>query len=103
MIALVVFSEIEPMIVITTLAVASDERLAERLRSKGVEKFIAREIPLDKLRDRYGLPFEVLEAEVDGGKDLRVLDYNGRHIFENISLADLGAGLRYEPESATAV
>jgi hypothetical protein len=96
MTAYLVFSESEPMIVVASRAAVSDGRLVDRLRSSGLTKFIASEIPVERLRERYGVPFEVIEADICEGKDVRVLDHSGRNIFENISLADLGSSLLYE-------
>jgi hypothetical protein len=102
MTAFLVFSETEPMIVMASRAAVSDGRLVDGLKTKGVGKFIAREIPLERLRERYGVPFEVIEADLRRGNDLRVLDYDGRHVFENICLTELGSSLYYEEERADA-
>jgi hypothetical protein len=96
MTAFLVLTGYPPFIVITAESAVSDGRLAESLQMSGFDKFIAREISLDALRDRYGLPLEVIEAEVNGGKELRVLDSSGTHVFENVSFADLGTCIRYD-------
>jgi hypothetical protein len=75
----------------TSRTAVTDGRLEQGLKQRGHEKFIAHELPLDQLRSRYGVPFEVIESDVKGGKDPRVLDSNGHHAFDNISFAELGA------------
>jgi hypothetical protein len=96
MTAFLVLTGCEPFIVMTPRAAVRDGRLSEALTRRGFEKFIARELPLDALRARYGLPFEVIESEIRQGKDLRVLDYSGAHVFDAVSLDDLGACIQYE-------
>jgi hypothetical protein len=96
MTAFLVFTGCEPFIVMTPRSAVRDGRLSEALTRRGFEKFIARELPLDALRDSYGLPFEVIESEIRQGKDLRVLDYSGAHVFDTVSLEDLGACIRCE-------
>lgn len=102
MTALLVFVECEPFIVMTSRAAVDDGRLAEVLTRRGFPKFIAHEVPLEKLRLRYGVPFEVIEADVREGNDVRVLDFNGNHIFEKLSLTDLGECIRHDPEPSAA-
>jgi len=96
MTAFLVFTEGEPLIVATSEKAAADGRLVKNLSRKGIDKFIAHEIAVDQLRDAYGVPFEVVEADIAGGRDLRVLDSKGSHAFANVRFADLGKCVRYE-------
>jgi hypothetical protein len=100
MTAFLVFTEREPMIVMTRRAAVTDGRLVDALDQRGISKFIAYEVPLDRLRNRYGVPFEVIEADVIAGKELRVLDYKGSHVFESISLAELNGCIRHDPQTS---
>ena len=90
MTAFVVFTETEPMLVMASEAAVSDGRFADRLAAMGFERFIAHEVPLTTLREQYGVPLEVLESDIRDGKPVRILDSSGRHVFSNISLAQLG-------------
>jgi len=96
MTAFLVFTEGEPMIVATAEEAVLDGRLVESLSRKGIDKFIAHEIAVDRLRKAYGVPFEVIEADIISGRDLRVLDSKGSHAFANVEFADLGRCIRYE-------
>jgi hypothetical protein len=100
MTAFLVFTESEPFIVMTSRDAAADGRFEAGLLARGHGKFIAHELRLDSLRPRYGVPFEVIEAEVKGGKEIRVLDSNGRHALDNVSFADLGACLWHDSPSS---
>ncbi len=94
--AYIVFSGTGPILIVTTFPTVSDERLATRLRHKGIAKFIAYEVPPDRAREVYGVAFEVVAADLEGQEDVRVLDFNGHHIFANFALAELGPPMKHE-------
>ncbi len=96
MTAFLVFTAGEPLIVALPKEAVSDGRLVESLSRKGIDKFIAHEIDVDQLRDAYGVPFEIVEADINNGRDLRVLDSKGSHAFANVRFADLGKRIWYE-------
>jgi len=90
MTAFLVFTETQPLLVMASRAAVSEGRLVEDLTRKGIGKFMAHEVPLEKLRREYGVAFELIEADILDGKDIRVLDSNGGHVFAKIDFADLG-------------
>jgi hypothetical protein len=90
MTAYLVFTECEPMLVMAAEAAVEDGRLSDRLAAMGYDCFIAHEVPLDLLRGSYGLSLEVLEADIRRGKPVRILDSNGRHVFETVPFSELG-------------
>jgi hypothetical protein len=96
MTAFLVFTDFEPLLVMTPRTAAADGRLARGLGDKGIRRFIAHEVPLEGLKERYGVPYEIVESDVRGGSDVRVLDSNGSHVFANIRFADLGPPLDYQ-------
>ena len=61
-----------------------------KLESKGIKKFIAYEIQENKVRQRYGQHFTTVMNDLKQTDDLRVLDYDGHHVFYNFSLSELG-------------
>jgi hypothetical protein len=91
-----VLTESGPLLVMTAHSCITEEGLLESLRHKGIDKFIAYEVPVDRLHDYYGLPFEVIAADIERGKELRVLDFDGPHIFECVQLSELGRAVHYE-------
>lgn len=94
--AYLVFSESEPIVVMASRQAVREGRLAARLARMGHDRFIAHEVPLDGLRRRYGLPFEVIASDIRNGKPIRVLDSNGRHVFESVPLGELGPEIRHD-------
>jgi len=91
-----VLTENGPLLVMTSRSCITEEGLLESLHHKGVDKFIAYEVPVDRIHEFYGLPFEVIAADLERGKDLRVLDFDGPHIFDCLALADLGQDIQHE-------
>ncbi len=92
--AYLVFTGTGPILVLTTYPDIGDERLVEKLRQKGIAKFIAYEVPLEHVKRLYGVPFDVIASDLEQTEDMRVLDFNGHHIFSNFSLQELGEPLK---------
>lgn len=84
------------MIYLTTHASHIDAALIEKFKAKGIAKFIAYEVPIDKAREKYGSHFEIVAQELKGPNDLRILDYDGSRAFNMFSLKELGAPYVYE-------
>ena len=91
-----VLTENGPLLVLTSRSCITEGALLESLHNKGVDKFIAYEVEVERVHEFYGLPFEVIAADLEQGKDLRVVDFDGPHIFDCLSLADLGQDIHYE-------
>ena len=75
-----IFTGTGPILVLSTYADLADERLTEKLRYKGIEKFIAYQVDLDAVERRYGQAFDQVLGDLLGVEDIRVLDFNGHHI-----------------------
>jgi hypothetical protein len=102
MTALLVFTESQPLLVMVSRAAVSDGRLEESLNNRGIKKFIAHEVPLEYLRNEYGRAFELIEADIRNGEDIRVLDSRGSHIFSKVRFADLGHGMQRDLPKGSA-
>jgi hypothetical protein len=98
--AYVVFSGTGPILILTTYPELADERLLEKLHHKGIEKFIAYEVPTNRVHEIYGVPYEVIAADLELAEDLRVLDFNGHHIFSRFSFSELGDPIKCGEEEA---
>jgi hypothetical protein len=61
-----------------------------KLAHKGIVKFIAYEVPLERVGSIYGVPYEVVAEDLERTEDMRVLDFNGHHIFSRFSFSELG-------------
>ena len=73
-----------------------DSKLVKKLALKGIKKYIAYEIQEDLVKDRYGKHFNVILGDLKQADDLRVLDYDGHHVFYNFSLDEMGKPIYHE-------
>ncbi|HBF42807.1 MAG TPA: hypothetical protein DDW42_04115 [Desulfobacteraceae bacterium] len=66
------------------------------LEVKGIKKFIATELPLEKIKEKYGNQYKVVMGDLYQTDDLRVLDYNGHNIFYSFSFKEMGKPIYHE-------
>ncbi len=101
--AYIIFSGTGPILVLTTYPALTDPRLVAKLAQKGIAKFIAYEVSVARVRAIYGVPFEVIAADLAAVEDLRVLDFNGHHIFSRFPFAEFGEPIKVgEPGAGVA-
>lgn len=98
--AYIVFSGSGSLLILTSCPSVTDPRLLEKFDRKGISKFIAYEVPVELVHEVYGEPFEEIVADLRRHEDVRVLDFNGYHIFNCFSLSELGQAVRWEQGSA---
>ncbi|MDP6785591.1 MAG: hypothetical protein QGI13_00545 [Rhodospirillales bacterium] len=102
MIALILFTGSGPLVILTSYDSVTAPALLEKLAAKGIDKFIAYEIPLEVAKTRYGGHFNVVVRDLHESDDLRVLDYNGDRAFRLFSFDEFGAPTMYEAPEARA-
>jgi len=83
-----------PLLIVTSYASATDPKLVEGLRQKGIEKFIAFELPLAMVRKRYGGHFSVVEQ--GSSESIRILDLDGRRAFHLFRFEEFGPPLFHD-------
>ena len=94
--AYLIFMGSGTILILSTYPKLTDERLVSKLRYKGIDKFIAYEVHLDAVKERYERSFENISQDLEGGnEDVRVLDFNGHQIMANFSLDALGEPIKY--------
>lgn len=86
----VIFTGTGPILILTTYDSLQDPRLAEKLKARGMKKFIAYEVPVDKVKQKYGTHFSVILGDLSQTDDLRILDIDGHHVFLNFSFEEMG-------------
>ena len=92
------FTGTGPILILTTYGELNDEQLVKKLELKGIKKFIAYEVPENLVEERYGMHFKIILGDLKQTDDLRVLDYDGHHVFYNFALDELGPPVYYEEE-----
>jgi len=95
--ALLLMTASGPLLVLSSHESPLDDVFLGKLKAKGIAKFIAYELSVDVLRERYGGHFTKVIQDLHETDDLRVLDYNGQRIFELFRLDELGEPVTYEP------
>jgi len=86
-----------PLIILTSHNSIENSILLDKLLAKGIDKFIAYEIPYDQARQRYGEHFKIVANDLHETDDLRVLDYNGDRAFKMFRFDELGDAHFHEP------
>jgi hypothetical protein len=87
-----------PILLLTSYESLTDSRLVEKLATKGIKKYIAYEVPVDMAKEKYGKHYTVILGDLHQQDDLRVLDYDGHHVFLNFDFCQLGEPICYQPE-----
>lgn len=96
--AAMLFTGSGPILILTSHSSVIEPGLLEKLRAKGIDKFIAYEIPVEVARERYGGHFQVVTSDLRESDDLRVLDFNGERVFRLFQLRDLGTPIIHDVE-----
>jgi hypothetical protein len=92
----VIFSGSGPILVLTSYDSFTDPDFVEKMKTKGVKKFMGYEVPLDLCQKRYGEHYPVVLNDLRQTDDLRVLDYDGHHIFLTFSFKEFGPQFTHE-------
>lgn len=87
-----------PLMILTSHTSIEDPVVLEKLAAKGLNKFLAYNVPIELAKERYGGHFTVVANDLHETDDLRVLDTNGERAFRLFSFAELGAPMVHEPE-----
>lgn len=85
------------LIILTSHSSIENSILLDKLLAKGIEKFIAYEVPYDLARQRYGEHFKIVANDLHETDDLRILDYNGDRAFRLFTFSELGKAHIHEP------
>lgn len=88
-----------PLIILTSHESIENSILLDKLLAKGIDKFIAYEVPYDMARQRYGGHFTIVANDLHETDDLRILDYNGDRAFGMFSFSELGEAHIHEPQT----
>ncbi len=73
-----------------------DDSLIQKLKAKGIEKFLAFELSVDDAKKRYGGHFDVVVRDLHETDDLRILDYDGNRAFKMFSFKEMGQAFMQE-------
>ena len=95
----IIFTGTGPILILTSYESFEEPKLAAKLAAKGITKYIASELPLDKVRAKYGNHYQVILEDLNQTDDLRVLDYNGYNVFYNFKFSEMGKPVYKEADA----
>jgi hypothetical protein len=87
-----------PLVILSSYGSVKDPSLLRKLASKGIEKFLAYEIPLALAKQRYARHFDVVCQDLSQTDDLRVLDYNGQRALHLFTFDEMGTPMTHESD-----
>ena len=85
-----------PILILTSYESLSESKLIEKLRAKGIKKFIAYDVPVEAVKQKYEHHYDAVMNDLKQEDDLRVMDYDGHHVFNGFSLSGLEAPIYHE-------
>ena len=88
--AAIIFTGTGPILIVTTYENLLDEEISQKLKAKGIKKYIVSEVSVDQCKTLYGNHFTLVTEDLGHVNDIRVLDYDGHHIFLSFSFDDMG-------------
>lgn len=92
------FTGTGPILILTSYDSLTNLDLAKKLARKGIKKFIAYEVSEALVKEKYAHHFNVVMGDLHQTDDLRVLDYDGHHVFYNFTLKALGDPIYHDTE-----
>lgn len=87
-----------PLVILSSHESPADDVFVGKLKAKGVDKFLAYELPWEAVKARYGGHFQTVLNDLHETDDLRILDFNGQRVFNLFRLDELGEAYVHEPE-----
>ncbi|MCE5243908.1 MAG: hypothetical protein LLF99_11990 [Desulfobacteraceae bacterium] len=93
--AAMIFTGSGPILVLTTFESLEAPEFIERIAARGIKKFIAHEVSVDRVKKLYGTRFTVILGDLSQTDDLRVMDIDGHHVFNNFAFDELGVPIYY--------
>jgi len=90
-----IFTGTGPILVLSTYPKLTDDRLVEKLRYKGIDKFLAYEVDRVAVHGAYPESYDSIVEDLIGHEDIRVLDFNGHQIMANFALDELGDPIKF--------
>ena len=92
----VFFTGSGPILLLTSYGSLEAPGLVRKLETKGIKKYIACEVSEELVKEKYGNHYNVVMGDLQQEDDLRVLDWNGHHVFYTFKLRELGKPIFHE-------
>ncbi len=89
------------VLVLTSCDTFESPDLVTAFRDKGITKYLAFEVPIDLVKNRYGRHFDIAMADRKQSDILRVVDVDGQRIFTNLPLEAFGQPISHDEQVIT--
>jgi hypothetical protein len=86
----ILYTATGPIAILTSHASLSEPELIAKLHGKGIDAFLAWEVPAELAEARYGGHFGKVMGDLHESDDLRVLDDDGQRVFQRFRPSELG-------------
>ncbi|MHC1724730.1 MAG: hypothetical protein AB9866_01700 [Syntrophobacteraceae bacterium] len=93
--AAMVFTGSGPILILTSFESLEHPTLSEKLVARGIARYIAYEVSVDRVKKLYGTRFSIILGDLSQTDDLRVMDIDGHHVFNSFSFEELGPAIYY--------
>ena len=90
----IIFTGTGPILIVTTYETLLSEEIPMKLKAKGIKKYILSEVSIDQCNKLYGNHFSLVTEDLGPSNDIRVLDYDGHHVFLDFSFENMGEFIR---------
>jgi hypothetical protein len=90
------FTGTGPILILTSYGALDAQELVKKLALKGIKKFIAYEVGEALIQEKYGQQFSAIRKDLQQEDDLRVLDYDGHHVFYNFTFNEMSDPVYHE-------
>lgn len=85
-----------PLAILTSLPSLTAPELVQTLHGKGIDTFLAWEVPLGVVQERYGSHYAKVMGDLHESDELRILDDDGPRVFRLFRPSELGTPLIHE-------
>jgi hypothetical protein len=99
--ALLLLTASGALLVLTSYESVENTQLVEKLKIKGITKFVAFDVPLELAKRRYAGHFQIVSNDLREADDLRILDFDGQRIFRLFAFTELGPAVLHEGSAPT--
>ncbi len=89
------------LLILTSYGSVESPQLVEKLKIKGITKFVGFEVPLSLAEERYAGHFQIVSHDLRETDDLRVLDFDGHRIFRLFRFQEFGPPVLHEGSTST--
>ncbi len=100
--AAMIFTGSGPILILTSFGSLEHPSLSEKLGARGITRYIAYEVSVDKVKRLYGARFSIILGDLSQTDDLRVMDIDGHHVFNSFSFEELEPPIYYPPREKAA-